>query len=241
MAKILLKFKEAALKEIPLDKEVVTIGRKATNDIHVDNLAVSGSHARIFKKGDQFYIEDLSSLNGTFVNGKKISVCTLNDADIIIIGKHTLNFVSETQPKKQAEQSKDKDLMDETIMIDAKLKDEILSKSPKADGAKAQPMKDILGGLVVVEGTTEKREYELTDRISTIGKDANSMIKLKGFFAPKVAALINRKKDGYTISSLAGGKGVRVNGNDVEGQYKLNEGDVIEVSGLKLQFYVKES
>ncbi|MCG6553027.1 MAG: FHA domain-containing protein [Candidatus Magnetominusculus sp. LBB02] len=240
MAKILLKFKEAALKEIPLDKETITIGRKATNDIHVDNLAVSGAHARIFKKGEQFYIEDLSSLNGTFVNGKKVSVGTLNDADVIIIGKHTLTFVSEAQPKKQAEQSKDKDLMDETIMIDPKLKDAILSKAPKADAVKVE-QKEILGGFVVIEGSTEKREYELTDRISTIGKDPNSLIKLKGFFAPKVAALINRKKDGYTISSLAGGKGVRVNGNEIENQYKLNEGDVVDVSGIKLQFYVKEN
>ncbi|MBF0319412.1 MAG: FHA domain-containing protein [Nitrospirae bacterium] len=239
MAKILLKFKEAALKEIPLDKEVITIGRKATNDIHVDNLAVSGSHARIFKKGDQFYIEDLSSLNGTFVNGKKVSVSALNDADVIIIGKHSLSFVSEAPPKKQAEHSKDKDMMDETIMIDAKLKDEILARAPKSDVGKPE-QKDVLGGFVVIEGSTEKREYEVTDRISTIGKDPNSLIKLKGLFATKVAALINRKKDCYTISSSTGGKGIKVNGKDVEGQYKLQEGDLVEVAGLKLQFYIKE-
>ncbi len=67
MAKVLLKFKEAVLKEIPLEKEATTIGRKEENDIVIDNQAVSGHHAKIMQEGGSFFIEDLSSLNGTFV------------------------------------------------------------------------------------------------------------------------------------------------------------------------------
>ncbi|MBF0565978.1 MAG: FHA domain-containing protein [Nitrospirae bacterium] len=239
MDKILLKFKEAVLKEMPLDKEVITIGRKPTNDVHVDNLAVSGSHARIFKKGDQYYIEDLNSLNGTFVNGKKISVHVLVNSDVIIIGKHTLTYTSDTQAPKKAEETKEKDMMDETILIDSKLKDQILSNAPKAE-VSHEEAKELKGGMVVIDGSTEKSDYELTDRITTIGKDKNAAIKLKGLFAPKVAALINKRKDGYTISSATGSKGLKINGKEVEGQYKLQEGDIVDVGGLKLQFYLKE-
>ncbi|MBF0339111.1 MAG: FHA domain-containing protein [Nitrospirae bacterium] len=237
MAKILLKFKDAVLKEFNLEKDVLTIGRKPTNDIHVDNLAVSGTHARIFKKDDKFYIEDLNSLNGTFVNGKKISVHHLTNSDVVIIGKHSLNYISDKEtPKPKVE--KEPSIMDETIMIDSKLKDEILQKSPTKDSA---PDKAIMGGFVVIEGSTEKNDYELIDRITTIGKDKSAVIHLKGLFAPKVAALVNKRKDGYTISSATGGKGVKVNGKDIEGAHKLEEGDIVEVGGLKMQFYIKEN
>ncbi|KJR41833.1 FHA domain-containing protein, partial [Candidatus Magnetoovum chiemensis] len=127
MAKVLLKFKDAVMKEYTLDKEVTSIGRKAANDIHVDNLAVSSSHARIFKKGEQFYVEDLSSLNGTFVNGKKIQVHPLSNGDAIVIGKHSLVFQSDTPGAAKQAASKEKDMMDETILIDVKLKDEFLA------------------------------------------------------------------------------------------------------------------
>ncbi|QWR77645.1 FHA domain-containing protein [Candidatus Magnetomonas plexicatena] len=243
MAKILLKFKEAAIKEVVIDKDVITVGRKPTNDIHVDNLAVSGVHAKVFKKDDQYYIEDLSSLNGTFVNGRKISVHALHDADVIIIGKHTLNFISDKpEDAKAPSPSKDRDLLDETILIDAKVKDQILSKGAPKSSEQTQTAtgKDVVGGFMVIEGSTDKTEYDLVDRITTIGKDASAGIKLKGLFAPKIAALVNRRKDGYTVSSSTGGKGIKVNGKDVEGQHKLQEGDIVEVSSLKLQFFLKE-
>jgi pSer/pThr/pTyr-binding forkhead associated (FHA) protein len=252
MAKLILKFKEAALKEIPLKNPIYTIGRKPNNDIPIDNLAVSGTHAKVYKKGEQYYVEDAASLNGTFVNGKKVSVFALNEGDEILIGKHTLTFVSELQSAEAPkERPKEKDLMDETILIDAKLQEQFLGKpkgktseaAASGGGAPAHhvPEKgDVLGGFVIIEGATDQKEYDVKDRIATIGKDDNALIQLKGFFAPKVAALVNRKKDCYTITSSTGGKGLKINGREIEGQYKLKEGDMVEVAGLKMQFYIKE-
>ena len=245
MAKLILKFKEAALKEIPLKNPVYTIGRKPNNDIPIDNLAVSGTHAKVYKKGEQYYVEDADSLNGTFVNGKKVSIFALNEGDEILIGKHTLTFVGELQSAAaQKERPKEKDLMDETILIDSKLQEQFLGRKGKSSDATGQPRSpekgDILGGFIIIEGATDKKEYDIKDRIATIGKDDNALIKLKGFFAPKVAALVNRKKEGYTITSSTGGKGLKINGHEVEGQQKLKEGDMVEVVGLKMQFYIKE-
>ncbi len=74
MAKILLKYMlRSAVGEIALDKELTTVGRKPDNDIVIDNQAVSGHHASITVEGDKIVLEDLGSLNGTFVNGQKIS------------------------------------------------------------------------------------------------------------------------------------------------------------------------
>ncbi len=231
MAKVLLKFKDALVKEIPLDKDLITIGRKAENDIAVDNQAVSGFHAKIFKDSEGFSVEDLNSLNGTFVNGQKVAKTPLNNGDVILIGVHTLEVVVE--PRKGMDATKDRirgRSMDETMVIDPKDQQKIIASTEKVD---------VLGGFIIVEGSSERKDYELKDRVSTIGKDDGAVIRLKGFFAPQVAALVNRRKEGYFISP-SGGKSIKVNGREISNRYDLKDGDVVEVSGLKMQFYIKE-
>jgi pSer/pThr/pTyr-binding forkhead associated (FHA) protein len=233
MAKVLLKFKEAAIKEIPLDQDVITIGRKADNDIVIDNQAVSGYHARIKKEGNFLFIEDANSLNGTYINGQKISKGELHNGDVVLIGVHTLDVILE---KKRETDTKGFALrgrsMDETVVIAAEDQKKILASQDKE-----KP--EILGGFIVIEGSTEKRDYLLKERVTTIGKEDGAGIHLKGFFAPKVAALVNRRKEGYFITP-AGGKTLKVNGQKVDHKYDLKDGDIVEAGGLKLQYYVKE-
>jgi pSer/pThr/pTyr-binding forkhead associated (FHA) protein len=233
MAKVLLKFKEAVIREIPLDQDVMTIGRKADNDIVIDNQAVSGYHARIKREGQSLFIEDASSLNGTYINGQKISKGELHNGDVVLIGVHTLDVIlekeRETEDKSFALRGRS---MDETVVIGAEDQKKILASQDKE-----KP--EILGGFIVIEGSTEKRDYLLKERVTTIGKEDGAGIHLKGFFAPKVAALVNRRKEGYFITP-AGGKTLKVNGQKVDHKYDLKDGDIIEAGGLKLQYYVKE-
>ena len=72
MAKLILSVDGQVLKEYNLSKERTLIGRKAHNDIQIDNLAVSGEHAAIITILNDSFIEDLGSTNGTMVNGKPI-------------------------------------------------------------------------------------------------------------------------------------------------------------------------
>jgi len=233
MAKVLLKFKEAVVKEIPLDQDVMTIGRKEGNSIIIDNQAVSGRHAQIAKEGGCIFVEDASSLNGTYVNGQKISKCELFNGDVILIGVHTLEVISD---KVRAADAKGFAVrgrsMDETMVIAPEDKKKILASVDK-------DKPDVLGGFIVIEGSTEKKDYLLKERITSIGKEASAGIHLKGFFAPKVAALINRRKEGYFITP-AGGKSLKVNGQEVDHRYDMKDGDIVETAGLKLQFYIKE-
>ncbi|MGA1875251.1 MAG: FHA domain-containing protein [bacterium] len=94
MLKMVLKFQGHVLKEIESDQDEITIGRNEDNHIRIDNMAVSGDHARIIKNHDDYYIEDLRSTNGTFVNEEKIRKRILNEHDEITIGKHTLLITS---------------------------------------------------------------------------------------------------------------------------------------------------
>lgn len=233
MAKVILKFKEAVLQEIPLEKDKTTIGRKSDNDITVDNMSVSGLHAQILKEGDSFFIEDSGSLNGTFVNGRKVAKNELYKGDSILIGLHTLEFISDkirpVEDKKTF--SVRSHSMDETVVIDPKDHKRIIDAQDKD---KPEP----LGGFYVLEGSTERRDYELKERVSGIGRESGSAIRLKGFFSPKVAALVNRRREGYFITP-SGDKPLRINGRELNRRYDLKDGDIVEVAGLKLQFYVK--
>jgi pSer/pThr/pTyr-binding forkhead associated (FHA) protein len=95
MAKLILSMDNLVLKEISLDKERTTIGRKAHNDIQIDNLAISGEHAVIVTILNDSFLEDLNSTNGTFVNGQRAQKHFLQNNDVIELGKYRLKYVKE--------------------------------------------------------------------------------------------------------------------------------------------------
>ncbi|HMJ49034.1 MAG TPA: FHA domain-containing protein [Burkholderiales bacterium] len=101
MAKLILSMDNLVMKEIPLSKERTTIGRKPSNDIQIDNLAVSGEHAVIVTILNDSFLEDLGSTNGTFVNGNMVKKHFLQNNDVIELGKYKLKYISE-QPSQAA-------------------------------------------------------------------------------------------------------------------------------------------
>lgn len=239
MAKVSLKYKDSVLDDISLDKDETTIGRRPENDIHIDNAAVSGLHAKIIKDVEgNFFIEDQNSTNGTLVNGNRISKVQLNNNDDITIGKHALVFHTEAADKVAAQ--KVVHTSDQTVMLDAKVQDNIIRKAIQGheSPAPAGEAREALGGFVVLEGNLEQKQYELIDRVSMIGKDKESAIKLKGFFTPKLIALVNRKRDGYYIDAANNRKPPQINGKKIAGRHKLKDGDVVQVAKVKLKFYL---
>ena len=95
MAKLILSVDGQVLKEYQLSKERTLIGRKAHNDIQIDNLAVSGEHAAIITILNDSFIEDLGSTNGTMVNGKPVQKPFLQNNDVVEIGKHKLKYFND--------------------------------------------------------------------------------------------------------------------------------------------------
>ena len=84
MPVLTLKFKDNVIKSYPLQKgETITIGRKSSNGIVVENLAVSGHHAKVDAVGDGFLLSDLESKNGTFVNEQLVGTHWLKHGDAV--------------------------------------------------------------------------------------------------------------------------------------------------------------
>jgi hypothetical protein len=69
------------------------IGRSPECDLFLDDVTVSRRHAELVGEGDTFTIRDLGSLNGTYVNRKRIESAVLEDDDEVQIGKYRLTFL----------------------------------------------------------------------------------------------------------------------------------------------------
>ena len=78
--------------QIAREKQVINIGRTSDNDLVINNIKVSRKHAKLEKKGNDWFLEDLGSSNGTFINGKKVKKERVTQKDVITIGGVPLNL-----------------------------------------------------------------------------------------------------------------------------------------------------
>jgi pSer/pThr/pTyr-binding forkhead associated (FHA) protein len=238
MPKLILKFKEAVLKEYALENEMVTIGRIDDNTIKVDNMAVSSHHAKLIRENGDYVLIDLNSLNGTFVNGQKISKWILKNNDFITIGKHTLVYIDERAPKKSPLSGTSELRSPEgTVMLDMRTQQQLLEEAAAKKGV--EKGEELVGALTFISDSEGQGEIDLSKRITMIGKGKEAEIKIKGFFLPNISAVISRRPAGYFLSHSEGRAIPKVNGESVKGQVKLKDGDKIEIAGLKMQFFLK--
>ena len=95
MPKMIVSIDGVVIKEVQLTKDRTTLGRRPYNDIVIDNLAVSGEHAVLQMTGNEVYLEDLNSTNGTYVNGKAVKKQLLQNNDTVEIGKYKIKYINE--------------------------------------------------------------------------------------------------------------------------------------------------
>jgi pSer/pThr/pTyr-binding forkhead associated (FHA) protein len=233
MPKLIVQFKGAFIQEQEIDKSSILIGRREGNDIKIDNLAVSGNHAKIQKVDDSYIIVDLKSTNGTFVNRKKIIQAKLHHKDEIIIGKHTLIFEHESEAGAEKKEQKKKHHKPEPQEKD-NVPDEkdLPEKNEKVKTGKIENVATIN----FISEPIGPAEIKLIKKLTIIGKREDADIKLKGTFAPKVAAMISKKPTGFSILPSEEKSKVKVNGDQISKQIELTDGDIIEIGSVKLVF-----
>lgn len=244
MSKLVLKFEASVLKEVSVGGKEVSIGRSPDNGIVIDNPAVSHYHARVFKEEDRLMLEDFGSMNGTFVNGQRVKMVTLKPGDSVAIGKHTIVVTESLEVRAVAPGNGGAKpaapKINETVMLDTKERREFLQKvAAVGESAQVAPARLKVPTLLVLQGRTDQREYTLSDKLTVIGKSALATVKLKGWFAPKAAAQINRREDNaYYINAVD--KVPSVNGQPITRPALLSSGDIIEVAGIQLEFVYRD-
>ena len=256
-AKLILSMDGAVIREYPLNKERMTIGRKAHNDIVIDNLAVSGEHAAVVTIMHDSFLEDLDSTNGLEVNGVPTKKHFLQNNDVIEIGKHKLKYINDqiTQttsadfertmvmrgPVSQAGAAKAGamktpakpaagEAVERTGRFDASLsaKTAAPATSPAASRPAGQGDSGKVAAVQILTGPNAGKELELVKNLTTLGKPGLQV------------AVLTRRPQGFFIPHVEGASFPLVNGQALMNQaHQLNDHDVIELAGIKMEFYFK--
>ena len=238
MARLILTFNKQVLEQYPFGKRGgITIGRKPANDIQIDNLAVSGHHARIDKAGSDYILTDLQSTNGTFVNDKKIVSHNLRHGDTIYIGKHALIFVATDNQEINENLPEPSGDVEKTMILDTAVQRDRLSlqNTPALGTIKT----DVVGVLSFIDNSNIG-EIELAKKLTRIGKSDNCDVRLGGMMIGSTAATISKRPSGYTITFTGGMAKLKVNGHIIKESYPLKDFDTIELGSYKFQFYQRE-
>ena len=241
MGRLLLKFDSAVLKEVPLGTRPVTIGRAPDNDVAIDNLAMSNHHARVYTEAGHLVIEDLNSLNGTFVNDMRVERATLRDGDTIQVGKHSLWVDTDRDAALPVDGVRKTSVpkMDETQVLDTRTRRDMLQQAAEAgERSQLSPTRGSIPTLTVVSGRTDRHEYVLAGKLTVIGRSKMATVRLRGWFAPQAAAQIHKREDGYYLGT--GDKVPKVNGQAIDKATRLLNGDVIDIGRVRLKFAYRE-
>lgn len=236
MAKIVLSYNGKLLGEFVLDRERLSIGRRPSNDIVINFPSVSGEHACVITRRGQSFIEDLRSTNGTRVNGELISKHYLEDGDEIVIGRHLLAFSSElpagTEPPPPEamadtiiQRAAPNPILSKTLPMDSTLQG---GSAPKpAAPSSNDPMP--LASMHILTGPGAGKELDLSRALTTVGKPGVQI------------AVITRRPQGYFFTHVEGQDYPLINGLPAgDHSHVLQDRDIIELAGTKLQFNLVE-
>lgn len=155
MPTLVISLDGAVVKQVALEKERTTVGRRPYNDVVIENLAVSGEHAAFHLRGGQVEVEDLKSTNGTYVNGERIQRQLLHGGDLVEMGRYKAHFTQQEAPTA------------------------LPMPPPPPASASAAPPQPLAHGLVrVLSGPAAGRQMELTKVVTTIGKPGEAVASI---------------------------------------------------------------
>ncbi len=263
-AKLILSMEGVVLHEYTLNKERMTVGRKPHNDIAIDNLAVSGEHAAIVTILNDSFLEDMDSTNGVMVNGEQVKKHFLQNNDVIEIGKYKLKYMNEhqghatvsdfektlvmrppvkTQPANAPKtdgytptKTQDNFRTDlattgkfEAVQPQATIAQPVAA-SPPPQKAPVQPGAAVhLAAVQILSGQNAGKELDLVKNLTTLGKPGVQVV------------VLTRRPHGYFITHVEGTTYPAINGKAIdEHPHQLNDHDIIELAGIKMEFYFKD-
>ncbi|MBX3643297.1 MAG: FHA domain-containing protein [Rubrivivax sp.] len=216
MGKLVVSLDGVVIKEVQITKDKTTLGRRPYNDMVIDNLAVSGEHAVLQMVGNDVFIEDLNSTNGTYINGKAIKKQLLAHNDTVEIGKYKIKYLTDDNADY------------EKTMI---MRPGAAASQPPAFSPTRPPNSDFgalstnPASIKVLSGAASGREVTLTKVVTTVGKPGVQV------------ASITRRPSGYVFAHVEGSARPVVNGMPLAGDsVPLHHGDVIELAGTQMQF-----
>jgi len=252
MAKLIFLLDGNVIKEYALDKERITIGRRSSNDVHIDNLAVSGEHAEIVTTEQDIYVQDLNSTNGTLVNKQTINKHVLQPGDTIGLGKYELKFVQDIPGIIKPE-----DGFADTVLVAPETSAEeappepqepVADEMPNATEAQVEspsgveeenPANETTSDQLSMQPESEEPRLKILSGENEGGTLLLDKSMVKVGQPEEQVAVITKRQDGFFITHVAGNAYPIINGQAIGAQaYELNNHDEVEVLGIKMEFCV---
>ena len=228
MGKLVVSLDGVVIKDVQITKDKTTLGRRPYNDIVIDNLAVSGEHAVLQMLGNDVFIEDLNSTNGTYINGKAIKKQMLVHNDTVEIGKYKIKFLVDESGEY------------EKTMIMRPGAAAAVGAAPSSPYARSTPLPHLgsaasttapspgtapSASIKVLSGAAAGRSVMLTKVVTTVGKPGVQV------------ASITRRPHGFVLAHVEGTHRPSINGVPlVTETAPLANGDLIELAGTQMQF-----
>jgi pSer/pThr/pTyr-binding forkhead associated (FHA) protein len=216
MTKIIVSLDDNLIKVVPLNKDRMTLGRRPYNDIVVDNLAVSGEHAALQVIGHDYFIEDLNSTNGTYINEQKVKRQILKNGDTIEIGRYAIKYVQDGANTNSAALN----ASDATFNDDDETPLE--EKKPLFEQTK---FAEAYVAIKILSGPSTGKELPLVKIVTTIGKPGEAVIA------------ITKRPKSYMVAHVEGATRPSLNGVSFGlDAVPLKNGDLFELAGTAMQF-----
>lgn len=213
-------------RDLSFEDEVIYLGRAPGNDVELTHGAVSATHARIIRQDSDYFLDDLASRNGTYLNGKRLlsrEKKLLRDGDRITVVNYTIEFRAGLSAIPEEESTSQ-------IALDM--------------------IKNVLGGalgpeetpprVIVMTGKQQGRYVELSDIYNEIvvGRSPNCGLVLDEDNISREHCLIRRDWNGVSVRDLNSRNGVQVNEVKIEKnvEVRLNDRDELKLGTAVLQF-----
>jgi len=225
MGKLVVSLDGVVIKEVQITKDKTTLGRRPYNDIVIDNLAVSGEHAVLQMVGQDVFIEDLNSTNGTYINGKAVKKQLLAHNDTVEVGKYKIKFMVDDGTDYEKTMIMKPGAMSGGAGAGYTSTGRTsgfggLATAPSAASGNTGP-----ATIRVMNGAAAGREVVLTKVVTTVGKPGVQV------------ASITKRPTGYVLAHVEGAARPTVNSSPLTGEtVSLKNGDVIELAGTQMQF-----
>ncbi|MEW6014111.1 MAG: FHA domain-containing protein [Candidatus Zixiibacteriota bacterium] len=218
MPEIIVKYEDKIIERVVSEKKRLSIGRTPDNDIILENRGVSRKHAQIEFNDNAAVIIDNESLNGTFVNNRKVTEEILHDNDTITIGKYSLIYRTEVSKTDSPA------ALDGTMVLKTKKQKDLVEK----DKLEREIVSRMGGSVLLGEENADFSEYRIDHNVTTIGKAKFVHVHARGMLLSGIQAKIVKEPDQFVIINLGRKGKTRVNGEEVARQ-TLKNGDIIQV------------
>jgi hypothetical protein len=225
MGKLVVSLDGVVIKDVQITKDKTTLGRRPYNDIVIDNLAVSGEHAVLQMLGNDVFIEDLNSTNGTYINGKAVKKQMLVHNDTVEVGKYKIKYLVEDNGDYE------KTMIMRPGAAGGAPHSPYNQTSPMPNlqpmAAAAQPLGSVgvAASIKVLSGAAAGRSVTLTKVVTTVGKPGVQV------------ASITKRPSGYVLAHVEGVLRPSINGVPLATETApLSNGDLIELAGTQMQF-----